>query len=69
MLTELLIQPLANAARAIRPKADASQGFVAFDESGLSAEVAAKPGCYACAYRFVLEETAPSPWCVVRVGF
>ena len=56
-LTELLWQPLRNAART--PQADRyrTQAFVSFSPDALVADVEAKPGAYAVAVRWVLSTT------------
>ena len=52
VVTELLIQPLANARRAAYKDKYSSRGFVAF-AGAESVEVPCKPGAYALAFRFV----------------
>ena len=72
VVTELLLQRLAGAHR--KPVADKyrTRRFVAFAPGTLAAEVACKPGAYACAIRFVREatgqETAVVPLGKVTVG-
>lgn len=57
VVTELLLQPLANRNRKAYLDKYRSQAFVAFEDGSLTAEVPAEPGWYACAYRFVNTET------------
>lgn len=57
VVTELLLQPLANRNRKAYLDKYRSQAFVVFEEGSLTADVPAQPGWYACAYRFVNTET------------
>ena len=72
VVTELMAQRLLSVGRAPRPKGYASQGFVAFAEGALDAEVACPPGWYALAVRFVRagtgQDTAVFPLGIVGVG-
>ena len=72
VVTEMLTQPLAGAARLPRTGAYASRGFVAFAAGGLEATVARRPGAHACAARFVDRETGQAtdlvPLGIVTVG-
>jgi hypothetical protein len=53
VVTELLLQPLASAARRAYRDKYRTQAFVAFAPGALSATVAAAPGWHACGVRFV----------------
>lgn len=55
--TEVVVQRLANARRAVRDRDWRSAGFVEFTDAGLRAEVAVAPGAWAVGYRFVLPAT------------
>lgn len=57
VVTELLLQPLANRNRKAYLDKYRSQAFHAFEDGSLTAEIPAQPGWYACAYRFVNIET------------
>lgn len=57
IVTEILLQGMANGRRRTYPDKYRSQGFVAFTPEHLSEAIAVKPGWYACAYRFVNAET------------
>ncbi len=50
---ELLLQPLRYAAQAVQPRAFRTQAFADFSAGALEEAVAARPGWYAPAYRFV----------------
>ena len=53
VVTELMLQPLANVRRKPNSGAYKAMAFVAFASGSLSADVGVEPGVYACAYRFV----------------
>ncbi len=53
MVTELLIQRLSGPNNAPKPDGYRSAGFVSFVAGSLSSNVAASPGAYSCAERFV----------------
>ncbi len=55
--TELLLQPLRSPARTPTPRGYRSAGFAAFSVGSLSVSLAAEPGAYAPAYRFVCVAT------------
>jgi hypothetical protein len=57
IVTELLLQPLVNVARAPIPTRYRAQEFVAFAPGGLSRAVAVPPGAWAPAVRFVRAAT------------
>ncbi|RYG26564.1 hypothetical protein EON82_02830 [bacterium] len=57
VVTELLIQPLANRRRAVYKDKYVSRGFFAFAPGSLEATVECPPGAYACAIRFVRAAT------------
>jgi hypothetical protein len=57
VVTELLIQPLARAARAPKERGYRPQAFVAFAPGSLSYTVSVTPGAYAPAIRFVRAAT------------
>ncbi|MCC7435379.1 MAG: hypothetical protein IT363_11900 [Methanoregulaceae archaeon] len=70
IVTELLLQPLPNLFAATFATRYRSKAFVEFS-AGQSVEIAARPGCYACAVRFVRvstgEQTALLPLGTIRV--
>lgn len=72
VVTELLLQRLASVGRAPVGTKYRSQGFVAFAEGALAADVACPAGWVACAYRFVVATTGQAsalfPCGIVRAG-
>ena len=72
VLTDLMAQRLVSGGRTPRPKAYASQRFVAFAEGSLEAAIPCPPGWYACAYRFVEADSGRAtdvfPCGIVGVG-